>query len=66
LAQPGFVGQLALGSLIIILAISLLLKITIEFKKTHYKNVLGASVVLAILIVLYFILSTQISQVVIN
>lgn len=65
LAQPGLVGQLALGSLIIILTISLILKITIEFKKTHYKNVVGASIVLAVLIILYGILSLQMSQVVI-
>lgn len=65
LAQPGFVGKLALLALIILLSISIGLKILVEYKKQHYQNVMWAVFVLVILIILYFATSSYLSQVVI-
>lgn len=65
IVQLGRIGTIVIGLLFILVSFSLILKIGIEYKRQHYKNIIAMIVVLGILFVLYFSLMKSLGHVVI-
>lgn len=61
--QPGSFGKILLLILVGLVSLSLLLKVVIEIKKQHYKNVFFALCALGVLIALYLVFSAYVGQV---
>jgi len=64
-ARPVVLGQILLVILTSLIAISLILKIVIEIKRQHYKNVIFGILIMIALVLIYIILEQRIHQVVI-
>lgn len=64
-SRPMAVAKTALLILIALIAVSLVLKIVIEIKKQHYKNVILAVLVLIALVLIYLIVDQQMGQVIV-